>query len=109
MLSLFLSCHYSDDLGILLKQSKQLKGRTIHTTATLADKLQEIVGVPMMSERNEASDSRSVVGGLLESMLNRCRAFKTEAEVACILRANEASGKAHQAMWQACHPGAGRD
>ena len=105
---LHVSCHYSDDLGILLKQSKQLKGKTINTTAALAQKLQEILGISGGSEGSEAaSSSGRVIGGLTEATLSRCRSFKTDAEVACILHANEASGKAHQAMWRACRPGGG--
>jgi Xaa-Pro aminopeptidase len=45
-------------------------------------------------------------GGLIESTLHRCRAFKTPSEVACLLAANVASGRAHMDMWRAAKPGA---
>lgn len=41
----------------------------------------------------------------LDSTLNRCRATKTPAEVACLLRASQGSAAAHRAMWAACQPG----
>ena len=114
------SCHYSEDLDLLLKQSRHLKGRTVHTTAALAPKLQDILGVHSIavdpvqdpsayesssSHTNASSSGSRVIGGLLESTLSRCRAVKTDAEVACLLHANEASGRAHEAMWRACRPG----
>lgn len=41
----------------------------------------------------------------LDSTLSRCRATKTPAEVACLLRASQGSAAAHRAMWAACQPG----
>jgi hypothetical protein len=74
------SCFYADDIGLLLKQGKNFKGKAIHTTSALADKIQDIVG---------ASEGGKVIGGTVESTLSRCRAFKTDAEVACLLHANK--------------------
>ncbi len=44
---------------------------------------------------------------MLPTTLDRCRARKSDAEVACLLTANAISGAAHMDMWRACRPGAG--
>ena len=46
-----------------------------------------------------------VTNDLLPSTLARCRATKTDAEVACLLRANQVSGAAHMDIWRAARPG----
>lgn len=44
---------------------------------------------------------------MLPATLDRCRARKSDAEVACLLTANAISGAAHTDMWRACRPGEG--
>lgn len=41
----------------------------------------------------------------LEGTLNRCRAVKTAAEIACLLEASRGSAAAHKALWASCQPG----
>ncbi|GAX84717.1 hypothetical protein CEUSTIGMA_g12139.t1 [Chlamydomonas eustigma] len=130
-------CAYKDELPVLLKRVHEMKGRTIHTTNTLASRVQNVIDDTKLQSNDSAmltssgrtassltigtaphggdvassndsstiSSSSRVIGGLLESTLARCRAIKTEAEVACLLEANIASGQAHKAIWRACHPG----
>ncbi len=47
-----------------------------------------------------------VLSELLPATLDRCRAAKTDGELACLLAANIASGAAHLDVWRACRPGA---
>ncbi len=94
------SCYYSEDLAGLLLEKPEFTGRTVHTTSSLEPKIQALLDGKAASK----SEGR-VVGGLLESTMGRCRAVKTDAEVACILKANQVSGEAHKAMWRACRPG----
>jgi Xaa-Pro aminopeptidase len=115
-----------------MKRESAMKGQTIHTTEALTSKVQNFIDgtksrpndpapraastsslegrdgtSPHDSSSSPATSSTSsrVVAGLLESTLARCRAIKTDAEVACLLEANIASGQAHKAIWRACRPG----
>ena len=87
--SFMTSCHYSEDIGVLLKQGKQFKGRSVHTTAPLAAKVQDILGPMRSSGDVGGGEVGRVIEGTVESTLSRCRAFKTDAEVACLFHANK--------------------
>jgi len=89
------SACYTEDLEQLLGSYKH-RGKSVHTMACLADKVEEAIGL---------EGAPRVVRGIVTSTLHRCRAYKTRSEVACLLHANAASGAAHAAMWEAAAPG----
>ncbi|KAG2435289.1 hypothetical protein HXX76_007365 [Chlamydomonas incerta] len=84
---------YMDELKGLVAAAAA--GRDIHTLpGPAADKLKTVVPAGCR-----------VTSDILTSTIDRCRATKTDAEVACLYTASVASGAAHMDMWRACRPG----
>ncbi|KAG2494091.1 hypothetical protein HYH03_007730 [Edaphochlamys debaryana] len=87
------SVAYTDELKALL--ASRGGGRDVHALAGAG--AERLKGVAPAGSR--------VTSDLLTACLDRCRAIKSDAEVACLLAANRASGAAHTDMWRACRPG----
>ncbi|PNW86350.1 hypothetical protein CHLRE_02g083065v5 [Chlamydomonas reinhardtii] len=87
---------YMDELKALLAAAAAAGGgRDLHTLpGPAADKLKTVVPAGCR-----------VTSDILPSTIDRCRATKTDAEVACLYTASVASGAAHMDMWRACRPG----
>ncbi|GLC33598.1 hypothetical protein PLESTB_000093400 [Pleodorina starrii] len=84
---------YVDELKSLLA-AQGSSTRQLHTLPTTAEKL-----------AGKLPEGWRLLSDLLPATLDRCRAAKTDGEVACLLAASVASGGAHMDMWRACRPG----
>lgn len=84
-------CIYLRDLGAHLRE--WCAGQSLHSFESVPQTLREAGGIDKTTHVH------------LPGLLERCRAKKTRAEVACQLRASRISGEAHKAMWRACRPG----
>lgn len=72
-----------------------------HVAAHCPSALQQLEGLAAALERAGASTSDA----FLQPLLHRCRAVKSDAEVACLLAASRGSAAAHRAQWAAAVPG----
>jgi hypothetical protein len=52
-----------------------------------------------------AAGMQQVNASMLPTFMQRSRSRKTDAEVGCLLHANQVSGAAHQAVWRSTSPG----
>ncbi|KXZ43505.1 hypothetical protein GPECTOR_88g448 [Gonium pectorale] len=82
---------YDDELAGLLAARPSAD---LHTLPGSADKVKKL-----------APAGWRVTSDVLSVCMDRCRATKTDGEVACLLAASVASGGAHMDMWRACRPG----
>lgn len=97
-------CVYKDDLPALLASAASAAAGTpleLHTHAHTAEALRAAAG----SVGSGSASSVRVQSDLLPSTFARCRAIKTDAEVGCLLLANQVSGEGHRDMWRAARPG----